>query len=47
MANGDGVVSYQDVFHDEPYDSLSLSDTQSISSTAQPGEERRKCLCQA
>jgi len=31
MANGDGIVSYQDVFHDEPYDALAFSDTQRIS----------------
>jgi len=47
MANGDGVVSYQDLFHYKPYDPLALSDTQRISSTAQTGEERRKGLRQA
>jgi hypothetical protein len=42
MANGDGIVSYLNVFDDEAYDSLSLGDTQRISSTAQADEERRK-----
>ncbi len=47
MANGNCVVSYQDVFHYKLYDSLALSDTQRISCTAQAGEERRKSLRQA
>jgi hypothetical protein len=33
MANGEGVVSDQDVFHYEPYDALAFDDTQRISST--------------
>jgi len=33
MANGDGVVSDQDVFHYEPYDALAFRDTQRIRST--------------
>jgi hypothetical protein len=44
MANGDVVDSNQDVFHNEPYDSLAFSDTQRISSTAQPVEERRSII---
>jgi hypothetical protein len=44
MANRDGVVSYQDVFHYEPHDSLPLSDTQRISSATQAGKERCKIL---
>ena len=47
MAIGDGVVSYQDVFHYEPYDSLALSDAQCLSSAAQAGEERGEGLRQA
>jgi hypothetical protein len=39
-----GIFSYQDVFHDKPYDSLSLIDAQRISSVAQAGEERREGL---
>jgi hypothetical protein len=35
MANGDGVVSYQDVLYNEPHDSLTLSDTERISSSVQ------------
>ncbi len=42
MANGDGIVPYQNVFDDEADDSLALGDTQRISSTAQAGKERRK-----
>ena len=45
MANRDGVVSYQDVFHYEPHDSLPLRDTQRISAT-QSGKERGKILGQ-
>jgi len=33
MANGDGIVSYQDIFHDEPYDALAFRDAQRIRST--------------
>ncbi len=40
MANGDGVVSYQDIFHYEPYDALAFRDTQCISSAVEPREER-------
>ncbi|WP_211256291.1 hypothetical protein, partial [Edaphobacter aggregans] len=47
MANGDGVFSYQDVFHNKPYDSLALLDTQRISSIVQAGEERREGLREA
>ena len=47
MANGDGFVSYQDVFDYKPYDSLALSDTQRISSAPQAGEKRCKGLGQA
>ena len=47
MANGDGVVSDQDVFHYKPHDSLALKNTQCISSTVQAGEERREGLRQA
>jgi hypothetical protein len=46
MTNRDGVVSYQDVFHNQPDDSLPLSDTQRISSTTQAGKERGKILRQ-
>jgi hypothetical protein len=42
MTNGDGIVSYLNVFDDEAYDSLALGDTQRISSTAQADEKRRK-----
>ena len=42
MANRDGVFSYQDVFHDEPYDPLAFIDTERISRTTQAGEERRE-----
>jgi hypothetical protein len=47
MANSDGVVSDQDVFHDEPYNSLTFNDTQRISSSVQAVEKRRKGLRQA
>jgi hypothetical protein len=47
MANGDGVASNQDVFHNEPYDSLAFSNTQRISSTTQAVEERREGFRQA
>jgi hypothetical protein len=47
MANGDGVVSYQDVFHYKPHDSLAFSDTQRISSSVQAVEERREGLRQS
>jgi hypothetical protein len=47
MANGDGIVSYLNVFDDEAYDSLALADTQRVSSTAQAGEECRKGFRQA
>jgi hypothetical protein len=40
MANSDGVVSDQDVFHNEPYDSLTFDDTQRISSSVQAQEGR-------
>ncbi len=46
MSNRDGVVSYQDVFYNQPHDSLPLSDTQRISSAAQAGKERVKILRQ-
>ncbi len=47
MANGDGVVSDQDVFHYKPDDSLVLKDAQRISGAVQAGEERREGLRQA
>ena len=47
MANRDGVVSDQDVFHNEPYDSLTFDDTQRISSSVQAVEKRREGLRQA
>jgi len=47
MANSDGVVSDQDVFHNKPYDSLTFSDTQRISSSVQAVEKRREGLRQA
>jgi hypothetical protein len=47
VSNRDGVVSYQDVFHYEPDDSLPLSHTQRISSATQAGKERCKILRQA
>jgi hypothetical protein len=47
MANRDGVVSYKDVFHYKPHDSLPLSDTQRISSATQSGKERCKSFRQA
>ena len=46
MANRDGVVSYQDVFHYELHDSLPLRDTQRISGATQTGKERGKILGQ-
>jgi hypothetical protein len=47
MANSDGVVSDQDVFHNKPYDSLTFSDTQRISSSVHAVEKRREGLRQA
>ena len=47
MANSDGVVSDQDVFHDQPYDSLTFNNTQRISSSVQAVEKRREGLRQA
>jgi hypothetical protein len=47
MADGDGVFSYQDVFHNKPYDALALIDTQRISSIVQAGKERREGLREA
>ena len=47
MANGDGVVSDEDVFHYEPYDALAFHDTQHIRSTVEPREERGEGLRQA
>jgi hypothetical protein len=44
MANGDGVVSDQDVFHYEPYDALAFHDIQRISSTVESFEERGEGL---
>jgi hypothetical protein len=46
MANRDGIVSYQDVFYNQPDDSLPLSDIQRISSATQAGKERGKILGQ-
>ncbi len=47
VANRDGIVSYQDVFHHEPHDSLPLSNTQRISGATQAAKERCKILRQA
>ena len=47
MANGNGVVSYQDVFHYEADDALAFSDTERISSTVEPLQERGEGLRQA
>ncbi len=47
MANGDGVVPHQDVFHDEPYDSLAFPNSKRFSSTAQASEECGEGLGQA
>jgi hypothetical protein len=47
VTNGDCVIAYQDVFYNEPYDSLALSDTERINSSPQAGEERGKGLCQS
>src|ERR1035438_1798534 len=47
MANGDGVVSDQDVFHNEPNDSLTLNYTQRISSSVQAVEKGREGLGEA
>jgi hypothetical protein len=44
MANGDAVVSHQDVFHDEPYNSLAFPNTKRLSRIAQASEERRERL---
>src|ERR1039457_3620737 len=46
MANRDGIVSYQDVLHNQPDYSLPLSDTQRISSAAQAGKKRGKIFRQ-
>ena len=47
MANGNGVVSDQDIFHYEADDALAFSDTERISSTVEPLEERGEGLRQA
>jgi hypothetical protein len=41
VPNGDSVFPYQNVFDYEPYDSLTLRDTQRIGHPAQAGEEGR------
>ena len=46
MANRDGIVSDEDVFYNQPDDSLALSDTQRISSATDAGKERGKILGQ-
>jgi hypothetical protein len=46
VSNRDGVVCYQDVFYNQPHDSLLLSDTQRISSATQTSKERVKILRQ-
>jgi hypothetical protein len=46
VSNRDGVVSYQDVSHYQPHDSLPLRHTQRISSTAQARKKRGKILRQ-
>jgi hypothetical protein len=45
VTNGDGVVTHQDVFHHESYNSLALRDIKRLSSTAQACEERRERCC--
>ena len=47
MPNGDGVFPYQNVFNQEPYDSLALSDTKRFSGIAQASKECCEGLCQA
>src|SRR5712692_6317650 len=47
VTNGDGVVPHQDIFDQEPYDSLALRDIKRLSHTAQAGEERRESLRQS
>ena len=47
MANGDGVLPYQNVFDHEPYDSLTLADTERLRGTAQAREECCDGFCQA
>jgi hypothetical protein len=44
VSNRDCIVSYQDVFYNQPDDSLPLSDSQRISSATQTGKERGKIL---
>ena len=46
MTNRVGVLSYQDVLHNQPDDSLPLRDTQRISSAAQTGKKCGKIFRQ-
>ena len=46
MANRDVVVSHQNLFDHEAYDSLAFSDVQRLSSTAQACQECRERLGQ-
>jgi hypothetical protein len=47
MTNRDGVVSYQDFFDNEAYDSLALDYVQRFSGTAQANKERCQGLGKA
>ena len=47
MANGDGILPYQNVFDHESYDSLALADTERLRGTAQAREECCDGFCQA
>jgi len=47
VADSDGVVSDQDVFHYESYDALTFHNTQPIRSTVETREECGEGLCQA
>src|SRR5215471_9566080 len=47
MANGDGVLPYQNVFDHESYDSLTLADAERLCGTTQAREECCDGFCQA
>src|SRR5271155_2722354 len=47
VPNGDGIFPHQNVFNQQPYDSLALSDSKRFSSAAQAGKECCEGLCQA
>src|SRR5256885_16787247 len=47
VTNGDGIFSHQNVFDQEPHDSLALSDTKRFSGTTQASQECCEALCQA